>query len=307
MKRTVVSILVLAFLFSPGIFAASRFQYDAQKKADMFSAERPLLLLAFDITKERQEEYETTIFVPDLSFKAKVKKFFTRKEQGSNKIETNTRIITVINRLKLYTESKRKMYEVQEVTPSEISIISKRIFDGADFYDIKKNTSAIMGKINADFIALSVLPDWYFMHKKYMKQSVETEEKVNDKTYRLVNGKTLRYYVDKDTQQLAIVEFDSADKNNKEKTVINKVVFGPQTFKQGKHDIVNKVSIYKDNKLVKQYNVSVLKTIDAIRDSYFDPEIQSKEVNRPPAMRKVKAAESEGKAEPKAEKETKEE
>jgi hypothetical protein len=299
MKRTVISILVFAFLFSVGLSAASKFQYDAQKKADAFSTERPLLILAFDITMESREEYETKIFVPDLSFKAKIKKFFTGKEQGYDKVETNTRTITMINRLKLYTESKRKMYEVQEITPSIIDTKSKRIFDGEDFFDIKRNTQYSMVKINTDFIALSVLPDWYYMHKRYMKDAIETEEPVNGKTYRFINGKILRYYLDKDTLMPVIIEFDSSDKYNKDKKIVNKVVFGPKTFKQGKHDIVNKVSIYKDDKLVKQFNVSVLRTVELLKDFVFDPEIQSKDVKQPPKKRKVTAAATEGKAETK--------
>ncbi|OGF45032.1 MAG: hypothetical protein A2231_00515 [Candidatus Firestonebacteria bacterium RIFOXYA2_FULL_40_8] len=290
MKRTVLSILALTFFFSMGLFAASKFQSDAQKKADSFSMERPLTVLAFDITKEREEEYETTTFVPDLSWKAKVKKFFTGKEQGTDRIDTHTRTITVINRVKLYTESKRKMYEVQEVTPSEINVISKRIFDGEDFYDIKKGMSAKKGTINVDFIAVSILPDWYYMHKRNMKDAIETEEEMDGKVYRFIKGKSIRYYVDKDTQQLGIVEYDSADKYNKGKKILNKVVFGPATFKLGKYNIVNKVSIYKGGKLVKQYNVSALKPIDVLKDSFFDLEIQTREVNKAPKKRKAVAA-----------------
>ena len=290
MKRTVLSILALVFLFSAGLSAASKFQYDAQKKADTFSSERPLLILAFDITKEKQEEYETKTFVPDLSFKAKMKKFFTGVEQGSERIDTNVRTITVINRLKLYTESKRKMYEVQEVSPTEINVTSKRIFDGEDFFDMKKKTDYAMVKINVDFIALSVLPDWYYMHKKYMNDAVETSEKVDGKEYRFINGKTMRYYVNNDTGLPAIIEFDSADKRDSEKKILNRVVFGPQTFKKGKHEIVSKVSIYKAGALVKQYNVSVLSTVELLKDFVFDPDTQSKDLSKWPKKRKVPAA-----------------
>jgi|GEM_PF-2112226 len=291
MKRTVVSILALVFFFSAGLHAVTKFQFDAQKKADDFSMERPLIILAFDIAKERQEDYEIKTFVPEKGIKATLKKLFTGKEQGTEQIETGTRNITVIDRLKLYTESKRKMYEVQELTPTEIKTISKRIFDGIDFFDVKKNSGASMVKINPEFIALSVLPDWYYMHKKYMKDAVETEEKIDNKSYRFVNGKTLRYYVNKETMQIAIAEFDTTDKNNRERKTVNKIVFGPGTFKYGKHNIVNQVSIYKDNKLVKKYNVSVLKGIDVLKDFVFDPEIQSKDLNQPPKKRKASAAE----------------
>ena len=180
------------------------------------------------------------------------------------------------------------MYEVQELTPTETRVISKRIFDGTDFFDIKKNSSASMVKINPDFIAVSVLPDWYYIHKKYMKDAIETEEKFDNKSYRFVNGRDMRYYVDKDTMQLAIVEFDTTDKG-KNKKVVNKIVFGPGTFNSGKYKIASKVSIFKENKLVKQYSVSLLKSVNVVKDLAFDPDIQTRDLNNQTRKRNVQS------------------
>ncbi len=283
MKRTIVAVFSLVFLFSAGFPAASRFQTELQKKADTFSSERPLLVLAFDTTREKKEEYTNEVFIPDTSFMGKVKKFFTRKDSGKYKTETIIRDVKVTDRLKLYSENKRKMLEVLEVSPSDIYVKSKRIFDGGDFWDIKRKAGSSIGKISVDFIAASVLPDWYYMHKKYIKDAMEIEEKVDGVTYRLIKGK-MRYYVNKDTGLPAIIEYDTTEK---EKKVVNKVVFGPGTFRQGKYDIVSKVSVYKNNKQIKKYNVSVLNTVEMLKDQVFDPETQTREVNRPPQKRKV--------------------
>ncbi len=288
MKRTTVLLLALIFVFSSGLFATSAFQQTIEKKASAFNRERPLLILGFDITREGVEEYEVKTFIPDTSFFTKIKKFFTKKDYGVEKIDVATRKAVITSRLKLFTSDAKKSCQIQEITATEVAtntvINSVRVFADNEFWEAKRGFDAKKTKISFDFLAASVLPDWIYMHKANLKEAIETAEKLNGKTYRFLNAKWIRYYVDTDTLMPYTIELDVQE--NK-KTHLYKIVYSPQTFSYGKQNITKKVSIYKDNALLKEYRVSVLSTADRLNDMVFDPAIQSKEIRRMPAPKAV--------------------
>ncbi len=291
MKRTAMLLLALVFVFSSGLFATSAFQKSIEKKANDFSNQRPLLVLGFDISKEGIEEYEVKTFIPDTSFMAKIKKFFTKKDYGVEKIEIRTRKALITSRLKLFSLDKKKACQNQEITATEVATVtgvnSVKIFSDNEFWEAKKGEFK-KGKISLDLIASSVLPDWFFMHSQFMKEAVETAEKLDGKTYRFINCKWIKYYIDTDTLQPNTIEVNSMEKK---KAVSYKIKFSQDTFSAGKVNIPRKVSIYKDNSLFKEYRVTLLNTTDRINDSVFDPAIQSKELNRMAAPKVSKKAE----------------
>ena len=280
MKRTTVFLFALALIFSSGLFAASAFQKTIEKKADGFSGQRPVLILGLDVTREGVENYEVKTFIPDTSFMAKFKKFFTKKDYGVEKIDVLTRKATIINRLEVYSSDKKKAIQAQEITITEAgsvtNVSSARIYSDNEFWEVKKG-SASKTKISFDFIAASVLPDWIYMHSQYIKEAIETGEKLNGKTYRFINGKWIRYYVDTDTLLPNTIEVDVKEKN---KTTVYKIVFSSQTFAGGNVNIPRKVTIYKGNTLFKEYQISVVRTTGSVRESIFDPAIQSKELSK---------------------------
>ena len=292
MKRTIVFLLALAIAFTSGLSAASLFQKNAEKKADDFSAKRPILILAFDITQEKTEEYETKKFIPDTTWQAKFKKFFTKKEYGTTEVETHTRNLTLTDRIKVYTQEKSKSMQMQEITSSEATSVtvlkSVRIFTEGVFWEIKRGADQRRAKINIESVAISILPDWYYMHRLYMKEAIETEEKLNDKLYRLINSKWIRYYIDKDTMLFNTVEIDLTEKN---KIVTYKVKFSKETFVYGDLNLPKKVRIFREDKFQKEYMVSVVGTVDRVHDMMFVPETQQKEVNRPVPKKKKKTEE----------------
>ena len=281
MKRTAVLLFVLTCIFSSGLFAASAFQKTIEKKASDFNSSRPLLVLGFDVTREDVEKYEVKSFIPDTSWQAKFKKFFTKKEYGTEQIDTYTRKVTITTRMKLFTLDKKKSCQFQEVTSTEVATNIKvntiKIFGDNEFWEIKKGYPAAKQKISLDFIAMGVLPDWIYMHSQYMREAIETGEKLDNKTYRFINCKWIRYYVDTETLMPYVIEIDSTERK---KAIVYKIMFSAETFTQGKVAIPKKSFIYKNGVLLKEYNISVLSVVDRLNEMVFDPYIQSKEINR---------------------------
>lgn len=294
MKRTAVLLFALTLIFSSGLFAASAFQKTLEKRGSEFNGQRPLLVLGFDVTREDVEKYEVKTFIPDVSWKAKLKKFFTKKEYGAEQIDVYTRKVTITKRLKLYTLDKKKAYRTEEVTVKEIAkeggadagteivtntkVSAVKIYTDNEFWDVKRGVPPVRTKVlSLDFIAMGVLPDWIFMHSSYMKEAIETSEKLNDKTFRFINAKWIRYYVDTDTFMPNTIEVDSKEGR---KAVLYKITFSPETFTYGRVTIPKKAFIHKDNKPFREYQISVLSAVDRLNDMVFDPALQAKELNR---------------------------